>query len=114
MRIDGVVTDLDRRIPELLTEHGLPGLAVGVCDSSGVLWAGVYGAKAMATPGPVTPKTVFSVQSCSKMYTATVVMLAVQRGLVDLDVPIVSYLPNFTVNSWFESAPQTRSRCVTC
>lgn len=107
MRVDEVVTDLDRRIPELLTEHDLPGLAVGVCDSSGVLWVGAYGAKTTATPGPVTPKTIFSVQSCSKMYTATVVMLAVQRGLVDLDEPIVSYLPKFTVNSWFEPAPQT-------
>jgi len=49
----------------------------------------------------------FSVQSCSKMYTATAVMLAVQRGFVDLDTPIVDYLPEFTVHSRFEKRPES-------
>ena len=50
----------------------------------------------------------FSVQSISKLYTATIVMLAVQEGLVELDRPITTYLPAFKVNSVFEDHPEGR------
>lgn len=42
------------------------------------------------------------------MYTAAAVMLAVQQGLVELDVPITSYLPEFSVGSRFETDPESR------
>ena len=48
----------------------------------------------------------FSVQSMSKTFTATAVMQAVQAGLLDLDVPITTYLPDFTVHSAFEAHPE--------
>jgi CubicO group peptidase (beta-lactamase class C family) len=48
----------------------------------------------------------FGVQSCSKMYTGTAVMLAAQAGLVELDVPVPRYLPEFRVNSSFEENPE--------
>jgi CubicO group peptidase (beta-lactamase class C family) len=44
----------------------------------------------------------------SKVFTATAVMIAVQEGLVDLDEPIVTYLPDFTVHSAFEAYPQRK------
>jgi CubicO group peptidase (beta-lactamase class C family) len=50
----------------------------------------------------------FSVQSMSKVFTATAVMKAVQAGLVDLDVPITTYLPDFTVHSAFEQHPERK------
>ena len=56
----------------------------------------------------MTTRTRFSVQSTSKLYTATSVLLAVRDALVDLDEPITAYLPEFTVASTFESQPASR------
>lgn len=103
-----VIDDLRREIPELLVRHRVPGLAIGVCDRSGVLWTQGFGATRVEGGDPVTPSTMFSVQSCSKMYTAGVVMGAVERGLVELDRPITVYLPEFRVNSCFEESPQDK------
>lgn len=103
-----IVDDLAAQIPELLARHHVPGLAIGVCDRSGVLWSQGFGATRAEGGGPVTPSTMFSVQSCSKMYTAAVVMGAVERDLVELDRPITAYLPEFTVNSRFERSPQDK------
>jgi CubicO group peptidase (beta-lactamase class C family) len=50
----------------------------------------------------------FSVQSMSKVFTATAVMQAVQSHRLDLDVPITTYLPGFRVHSAFESHPERR------
>jgi len=41
----------------------------------------------------------------SKTITAVAVMVAVQDGLLELDVPIIEYFPQFTVNSRFEENP---------
>ena len=54
--------------------------------------------------------TIFSVQSMSKLFTATAVMQAVAAGRLDLDEPITTYLPAFTVHSAFEEHPSGRSR----
>ena len=101
-----VADALQRRIPALLDEHQLPGLAIGICDPTSVLWAAGFGTTRAGGGQPVTAETMFGVQSCSKMYTATAVLLAVQQGLVELDVPITRYLPDFRVNSSFEDHPE--------
>lgn len=103
-----VVADLQQRVPGLLAEHGLPGMAIGICDADSVLWSAGFGSTRAGGNDPVGVGTRFSVQSCSKMYTATAVLLAVQEGLVDLDVPIPRYLPDFRVNSSFEDHPERR------
>jgi len=56
----------------------------------------------------VSTKTIFGVESMSKVFTATAVMIAVQEGLVDLDEPIVTYLPDFTLHSAFEEYPERK------
>lgn len=99
---------LTREGQALLSEHRIPGMAVGVCDRSGKTWAGAFGTTRRNGGRPITTKTLFSLQSCSKTYTATAVMLAVQEGLLDLDRPIVAYLPEFTVNSVFERSPERK------
>ncbi|MCY3412788.1 MAG: beta-lactamase family protein [Candidatus Heimdallarchaeota archaeon] len=49
--------------------------------------------------------TLFSIQSISKTITSTLVMIAIQEGLINLDAPIGTYLPDFTVQSSFEDNP---------
>lgn len=71
-----------------------------------MLWSAGFGRTRAGGGEPVTPETMFGVQSCSKMYTATAVLLAVQDGLVGLDVPIVEYLPEIRLNSSFEARPE--------
>ncbi|MGW6276116.1 serine hydrolase domain-containing protein [Kribbella sp. NPDC055071] len=103
-----VADGLVRRVPGLLDDHGVPGMAIAVCDSESVLWSAGFGTTRVGDGDPVDGETMFGVQSCSKMYTATAVLLAVQEGLVELDVPITRYLPEFRVNSAFEEHPERR------
>nr|WP_269091222.1 serine hydrolase [Actinopolymorpha cephalotaxi] len=106
--VDAVARRLSEEIPRLLAEKDIPGMAVGICDRSGIRWSAGFGVRARGGGEPVSTETVFSIQSGTKMYTATAVMLAVQRGLVDLDTPVTAYLPDFTVHSRWESQPQQR------
>jgi CubicO group peptidase (beta-lactamase class C family) len=95
-------------IPQMMAAQDLPGLALAVVDENGVVWAEGFGYTDTDHKTPVTADTLFSLQSVSKMVTADAVMLAVQDSLVDLDVPVTTYLPDFTVNSIFEEHPERK------
>jgi CubicO group peptidase (beta-lactamase class C family) len=96
---------VSQRVARRRDEHHVPGVAVAVCDATGPLWSGCFGTARRGSDRPVTPQTLWSLQSQSKMYTATAVLIAVQDGLLDLDAPITSYLPDFSVRSPFEADP---------
>jgi CubicO group peptidase (beta-lactamase class C family) len=102
-----VIEAYRERIPALLAQEHVPGLAVVVVDGDRVLWQEGFGVTDEGGP-PVTVDTVFGAQSTSKTFTATAVLLAVQAGMLDLDVPITTYLPDFTVHSAFEEHPERR------
>ncbi|KAA9005871.1 beta-lactamase family protein [Paenibacillus spiritus] len=46
---------------------------------------------------PLTGDTLYGIGSVSKMFTAVAVMQLVERGTVDLDTPVVRYIPDFTM-----------------
>ena len=106
--VANVVVRLERDIPQLMEQFDIPGMALGLCDATQLLWARGFGTTRRGGGQLVTPQTMFSIQSCSKMYTATAVLLAVQQGLVELDEPITTYLPGFSVRSRFEQHPEAK------
>jgi CubicO group peptidase (beta-lactamase class C family) len=103
--ISQVVEKFRQEIPQRMHQENIPGLAIAVVDDQGVLWSEGFGYTDWDQRNPVTPDTLFSIQSMSKSFTATAAMFAAQDGLVDLDAPITDYLPDFKVNSIFEEHP---------
>lgn len=106
--IAGTIAKYRQEIPRLMQQQGIPGLAIAIVDDQGVLWAEGFGYTDTDRRVPVTPDTIFSIQSTSKTFTAAGVLLAVQDGLLDLDAPITTYLPGFTVHSIFEEHPERK------
>ena len=103
-----VVAKYRERIPELMAEQGIPGLAVALVDKDRTVWLAGFGRLDGRGSAPVNADTIFSVQSMSKLFTATAVMQAVAAGRLDLDEPITTYLPGFTVHSAFEEHPERK------
>jgi len=95
-------------MPEWLKQKDTPGAAIAVVDDKSVLWSEVYGHTSRAKDKAVTPRTLFSIQSMSKSFTALGVLMAIQDGLLDLDAPITDYLPDFSVRSRYEDRPERK------
>jgi len=82
---------------QLLTDH-LPkhgGYAVVLVNDDQLLWAEGFGKSTKKTP--LTEHSSLMVGSISKLFTATAVMQLAEQGLLDLDQPISTYLPEFTI-----------------
>jgi CubicO group peptidase (beta-lactamase class C family) len=95
-------------VRKAMETDGITGLSVALVDDEHVIWAGAFGYTDRSQRKPVDLNTIFSIQSMTKTITGTAVMHAVQDGLLDLDVPITTYLPDFTVNSIYEEHPEQK------
>ncbi|MEU2030178.1 serine hydrolase domain-containing protein [Nocardia amamiensis] len=94
MRID--VSRIQARVAELLAEYGIPSAAVGVLHDSAIAEFAV-GVKNVEAREPATTDTVYQCGSMTKTWTALAFMQVVDEGKVDLDEPVRTYLPGFTV-----------------
>ncbi|UCF13884.1 MAG: beta-lactamase family protein [Phycisphaerales bacterium] len=94
--------------PKSMKKHKIPGCALALVDDKGVLWTEGFGTTDFKRKIPVTPDTLFYIGSISKTFTAVAVLIAVQDGLLDLDEPITTYLPDFKVYSRYEERPASK------
>jgi CubicO group peptidase (beta-lactamase class C family) len=97
-----------KRILDAMKEHDIPGAAVCLIHDGKPVWVEGMGVTDRRTNRSVAADTIFSIQSTSKNVTAVGIMLAVQHGILDLDEPIITYVPDFIVQSRFEPLPQKK------
>jgi CubicO group peptidase (beta-lactamase class C family) len=81
---------------ESLTAGESPGAAVMVIRDGQVLHAAGYGFADLERRDPITPQTNFELASVSKQFTAMAVMILAERGQLDLDDSMVTYLPELS------------------
>jgi CubicO group peptidase (beta-lactamase class C family) len=88
----------DEYIQVEMKKRCIPGLALVVIKNGEVVKMNGYGIANLEHDAPVTPDTVFELASVTKQFTATAIMLLVEKGKVKLDDPIVQYLPGSPSN----------------
>jgi CubicO group peptidase (beta-lactamase class C family) len=74
-------------------------LGVAIVQNDKVIFRQGFGVRNTETKDPVTPTTLFRIGSTTKPLTAIGVMQLVEAGKVKLDEPVVTYVPEFKVNS---------------
>jgi len=88
-------SDLDVVLRQIMARWDVPGLAVGIVQGGDIVYARGLGVRSLATRAPVTLDSMFCVQSVSKCFVAVAVMQMAESGALDLDAPLVRYLPYF-------------------
>ncbi len=97
---DAASTDfsgVDRLIGEAVAAKKLPGAVLLVGHGGSVVYQKAYGDRALEPAvEPMTVETIFDMASMTKcLVTATAVMQLYEQGKVELDAPVVRYLPEF-------------------
>lgn len=105
-RVPSAVRELEAKIRDGMARYGIPGVSVGLLYR-GAEYVRGFGVTSIDEPAPVDGDTVFRVGSTTKTFTGTAVMRLVERGLLDLDRTVVSYLPQFRTADASASAQVT-------
>ena len=106
--LDSLFDRFGETVRDSMAAHDVPGVGIVVADRDRILWTAGYGVRNRETGDPVTPTTVFSVQSISKLFTGLAAARAVEQGILELDAPVAEYLPDFTVHSRVSERPAAR------
>lgn len=97
---------LDEHFAGIVAGRGVPGASVAVLARGRVVTAAA-GVLSTATGVEASTDSVFQIGSITKLWTSALVMQLVDDGMVDLDVPLRTYLPAFTVGDAAASATIT-------
>lgn len=92
------MSHLQERLTVLADKHGVVGAAAALAVGDDVTTAAA-GVLNIRTQQPATIDSVFQFGSITKTWTGTLVMQLVDEGLLDLDAPVTTYLPEFRVAS---------------
>ncbi len=85
----------DEFVENQLKRYGFPGMGVGVIKDGQVLLCRGYGYRDVEKKLPITENTQWGIASCSKSFTSALAGMLADDGVLDLDAPVVSYLPDF-------------------
>ncbi|GAA4015879.1 hypothetical protein GCM10022408_31610 [Hymenobacter fastidiosus] len=94
---------------ERMKHHRVPGLSIAVIRNYKIDWVKAYGWADTTARTPVTPATLFSAGSISKLVAAGAAMALVQQGRLDLDAPVNTYLKSWQLaeNDFTRARPVT-------
>lgn len=81
-------------LEDIINRWDIPGLGVGLIEEGEIVHDRTFGVQNLITGVPVTPDSLFCVASIAKCFVACAIMQLVEQGVLQLDVPLVEYLPD--------------------
>ena len=99
LQLAAIAQEASEAVEEALQSTGASAASVALGDGGGTVWAAQFGLADKEAKKLPEPETMFGIGSTSKMFATAAAMILVDRGIVGLDVPLVTYLPEFRMAS---------------
>jgi CubicO group peptidase (beta-lactamase class C family) len=97
-----------------MKDREITGLSIALVDDQKIVWAQGFGYADVANKIPASADTVYRLGSISKVFTAMAIMQLAEKHELDIDQPLKTYLPEFSVRSRFpDSGPITPRNLMT-
>lgn len=88
-----------RAASQAAVDDGASAISIALVDAHQILWSQTFGLANRETGQAPLATTMFGIGSVSKTFAAVAVMKLVDRGVLELEAPVVKYLPNFKMAS---------------
>ncbi len=108
MSNEEIIQYVSREIELFRSEKEIPGIAYGLIHQGKLVYSSGFGETVLGSNTKPTADTVFRIASMTKSFTATAILRLRDKGLLQLDAPITTYLPwSATIGLSVNSAPIT-------
>ncbi|MHC9538092.1 MAG: serine hydrolase domain-containing protein [Vulcanimicrobiota bacterium] len=95
-------------IEKAMQDSHVVGLSIALVDGQNTIWQQGFGYADKAGGVATSTDTIFQIGSISKPLAATAVMQLVEQGKLDLDRPVVDYIPEFSIQSRISGADSSK------
>ena len=96
------IRNVDNYLNSYLNRTPVPGFSIVIVENDQVLFEKAYGVEQIGKPTPMTPNSILPIGALGRGFTAMAILQLVEEQKLDLDVPIINYIPWFqTVNKDF-------------
>lgn len=92
-----LATELEELLPRWMADAAQPGLALALIRDARVVWQRAFGTADRESGAPLDDSTIFEVGSMSKPVFAYAAIKLHEDGILDLDTPLVTYMPGRVV-----------------
>lgn len=92
---DKSFAEIETFLKSLIDTAGIPGVAIAITVDKDIVYTNAFGLKNVDTKEKVEPKNTFHIAFVSKIFTATAVMQLYERGKINNNKPLITYLPYF-------------------
>jgi serine beta-lactamase-like protein LACTB, mitochondrial len=93
-------SQIESAVSKFMASTHAPGVSVAIVENGVYEWAQGFGLADLENNAPASEYTLYRLGSISKSLTATAAMELVERGKLDLDVPVQKYCPAFPQKPW--------------
>lgn len=102
-KLNAKIEKFENYINRINKEKKMVGVSVAFSYDNEIIYAKGFGKARLNSKQNITPNTIMSIQSITKSFASTSIMHLVEKGLIDLDKPLVHYLPYFRTSKKEES-----------
>ncbi|MCH9814118.1 MAG: beta-lactamase family protein [Epsilonproteobacteria bacterium] len=95
-----------------MDKNEIVGLSIALVDDQEIVWQKGFGYADKANEIEATPQTRYRAGSITKLFNGMATMKLVEEGKMDIDQPLVNYLPEFSIKSRFGSTDMITPRNI--
>src|SRR5690625_3078319 len=95
----GQLKNFEKASQKLLNKYKIPGSMVALAAKGEILYRKSFGYRNVQQAKPVTDQTVFGLASITKVFTCIAIMQLQEKGQLNVNDPIVNYLPEFRIGT---------------
>jgi len=104
--------EVREKIVRLVDDKKIPSLSLAVVKNGKIIWEEAFGLANLTKKIKASPETLYPIVSATKPFTATALMILVERGLIDLDKPANAYLGTVKLRSFEGDASEATVRRI--
>ncbi len=109
-RVISALELLEVWIDARLAYDHIPGISAAIVHDQDLLWSRGFGYADLEGEVSMSPQTIFSICSVSKLFTSIAVMQLRDAGKLNLDDPVEKHLPWFDIQQTYTDAPPATVR----
>jgi len=94
---DATVAKIESIIQQAMIDYPVPGFAMCIVKDGQVVYSKGFGFADLASKRPVTAQSLLLQASVTKSLVAMAILRLAEQGKIDLDEPVTTYLPYFTM-----------------